>query len=96
MSGWVFLTDCVSSNDGAAIQAMVDEAVDITYGTARKHLGDALTKLELRLGYDTGRMRGGLRMRKDWAVGYARSYYQGRECIYVRWSAIEYIFVRGN
>jgi len=91
---WVFLTDCIGSNDGPGIQAMVDGATDLTYATVRKHLGDALVELERALGYDVGHERGGLRMRKDWAVSYARSQYQGRECIYVRWSAIEHIFVQ--
>jgi len=92
---WEFLTTCVNS-DGPSINAMQAAAEDITYRTARKHLGAALVEVEKELGYDTGHQKNGcgLRMSRDWAVGYARSVYRGQPCIYFVWSHIEYIFVR--
>lgn len=72
---------------------MNDRAVRITYATLRKYLGPALVDLERELGYDTGAERGGLRMKRDWAVSCWKSTYQGKPCLFFRWSHIEHIFL---
>jgi len=70
-------------------------AVRVSYETLRKHLGKALVTVEAELGYQTGRggYRGALRMKKDWAVSYWRGTYQGKPCLFFRWSHIEHIFL---
>ena len=91
---WYLATTCVNS-DGPSINAMQQAAKQITYGTLRRHLGAALVEAERGLGYDVGHKREiGLRMRKDWAVSYYRSTYQGQPCFYFVWSHIEHIFLQ--
>lgn len=85
-------TCCVNST-GPLIRAMVEAAREISYATARKAIGGAvLDDWAKGMSYDTGRERGGLRLKNDWHVSYHRSEYDGRPCVYVRHSAIEYIF----
>lgn len=38
----------------------------------------------------------GLHLKNDWCVGYYRSTFDGKPCYFVRWSAIEFIWVRGG
>lgn len=88
-----YLTSCVDST-GPKIRAMVDDANDISYQTARRAIGAAeLDKWARSMSYDTGSDRGGLRLKNDWHVSYHRSTYEGRACVYIRHSAIEYIFI---
>jgi hypothetical protein len=86
----IYTTCCVNST-AEAIDAMVENAVSITYRTFRKHCED-LDEWASRMGYDTGAERGGLRLSKDWAVSYHRSQYWGRPCYFLCHSAIEYIW----
>lgn len=87
-----FVTNCVGS-DGPSINAMTDTARPITRRTFLRYVDRAnLTEIERGLSYDTGTERGGLRMANDWHVGYYRSTYQGRPCVYFDHSRIEWIF----
>lgn len=91
-----FHTDCIHS-DGPSINAMQEAATAITRRTFLRYVDRAdLTRLEQDLQYDTGTERGGLRMSKDWHVGYYRSTYRGRPCVYFDHSRIEYIFTEAR
>jgi hypothetical protein len=94
MNNFKFLTNCVCS-DGESINDMVDheEQVDVT----RREFLKATDK-EIRddvehnmLGYAKHHTQG-LTISKDWHVNYSKSYYQGKPCYYITWSAIEWIF----
>jgi len=85
-----YLTCCVEST-GEAIDAMVDAAIDITYRTMLKHC-PGLLDWAVSVGYER-HGNTGLSLKQDLYVSYHRSKYRGRRCYYVRWSAIEYIFV---
>lgn len=87
-----FETDCVGSGDGAAIQAMVDSAQDITRRTFCRHVDQqSREEVERALGYQVG-PGPDLTLARDWHVSYHKSTYRGRPCVYFRWSAIEHIF----
>jgi len=87
-----YRTSCVSST-ATAIHDMVDNARDVTYETVRKHCDGLLAWAE-SLGYSTASNRGcGLTLKNDYAVSFHKSKYKGKPCYYVRWSAIEYIWV---
>lgn len=89
-NNFVFYTDCTSAS-GAAIQAMVDKAVQITPGTFRRHLAEGQYRLlETRLGYKGS----GLHLHSDWAVSFWKSTYLGAPCYYVDWSRIEQVFIQ--
>lgn len=88
-----YLTCCVEST-GAKIHAMIDQAKEISYRTARRAIGGSeFDRWAKTMSYDIGSERGGLRIKDDWHVQYARSVYDGVPCVYVRHSAIEYIFI---
>jgi mRNA degradation ribonuclease J1/J2 len=90
----VYVRDCVSfdSSDVHLLNECVDVAVEITRRTFLKHVDiDSLRQLERELGY-MAHAKQGLTMASDWAVSYFKSTFNGRPCVYVRWSAIEHIF----
>lgn len=89
---WQFITSCVSAK-GEDIDTMNRAAVEVTYRTMLRHVGDSFIEMQGQLGYDThGKRETGLRMKNDWHVGYYRSTYQGKQCFFFRWSHIEHIF----
>lgn len=88
-----YLTSCVDST-AEKINALVSQARDISYQTARRAIGaEAMDAWAKEMSYDTGSERGGLRLKNDWHVSYHRSVYDGMPCVYIRHSAIEHIFV---
>lgn len=92
MTTYRFQTDCVNSDDGAGIQAMVDAAHEISRRTFLGYVDRAqLREIEAACGYESHPKRG-LTMANDWSVSYHRSTFRGRPCVYFRWSAIEHIF----
>lgn len=92
---WHFVTTCVDAR-GEDIDEMNRAARDITYDTMRRIVGVPFVELQKQLNYDTpdtpSGERTGLTMRRDWAVSYHRSTYQGSPCLFFRWSHIEHIF----
>lgn len=67
---------------------MVNNAREITYNTFKKYVN--IKELESMLGYEGSP----LRIKDDYAVTFYRSKYEGKPCVYVRWSAIEYVFIK--
>ena len=92
-SKYYFLTTCESAS-ATSIQDMTDRRKEITYATAAKHISTKALQ-DIFPFYTWGRFGddNGLRMKDDYAVGYYRSWYRGTRCIYIVYSAIEYIFV---
>lgn len=85
-------TNCVSST-AEAIDDMTENARGVTYETVRKHC-EGLRQWAESLGYSPASNRGcGLTLKDDYAVSFHKSRYEGKPCYYVRWSAIEYIWV---
>lgn len=73
-----------------ALHAMIDQAVDITYATFRKH-AVGLDEWAERMGYVTHGP--GLRLKDDFHVSYHRSRWKGQRCYYIRHSAIEHVWL---
>lgn len=90
LNRFFYATSCVSST-AEAINAMTDNAHEVSYSTLRRHCND-LDDWAKSLGYDIGNERGGLRLKNDWAVSYFRSRYHGKRCYYIVHSAIEHIW----
>jgi hypothetical protein len=89
---FAYATCCV--HDAAdAIIAMTEQAREVTYQTACRHLKEALRDWAEGMGYATAPRERGLRLKGDWHVRYYRSRYRGKPCFYVVHSAIEYVFV---
>ena len=84
-----YLHSCVDS-DGPSIIDMVDRARDITGATFRR-LTD-WQQWARDMGYAVGPAPGLLHLKDDWHVSYHRSTYRGRQVVYARHSAIEFIF----
>lgn len=68
---------------------MVADAKDVTYQTVQRHC-QGLAEWASSKGYGEPRS---LTLKKDWAVGFYKSVFMGLPCYYVRWSAIEFIWV---
>jgi hypothetical protein len=88
-----YFKTCVdhSQEEVPALCAMIDEAIDISLRTFRKHcIGFA--EIAKQLGYERD-SRKGLTIANDWHVSYHRSKYNGKRCYYLRWSAIEHIWL---
>lgn len=90
-----YATNCTESTY-EAIHAMLDTGRDISRRTFLKYVDrDSLAELANNLGY-SAHPRQGLTMAGDWHVSYHRGKYRGRPCVYLCWSAIEYIFTQGG
>lgn len=83
-------TNCVNST-AEKIHAMTEKGREITYETAQKHLGEAMTEWARNMGYERTKHQG-LTLKNDWHVHYFRSTYEKKPCIYIVHSAIEFIF----
>ncbi len=82
--------NCVNL-DGDLISKMVDSSIEIDYEDIRKHIHQK----ELRLlfpGYDWN-IQGGLQLHNDHAVSFHKSTYKKVECVFVKWSSIEFVWV---
>jgi hypothetical protein len=91
---YVYWKNCVGfggPREVAKLTEMIDNAVDITYGTFFRYC-DLNEATEL-LGYEKHHTRG-LILKKDWHVSYHRSKYNGKTVYFLKHSAIEYIFVQ--
>jgi hypothetical protein len=85
-----FAIDCTQS-DGPSITAMVASARQIQYRVFARYCD--WQPVARKLGYHIGSGKG-LLLRRDWHVTYYHSKYKGAECYYMKWSAIEHVFLR--
>ena len=96
-----FIGDCVSFNsrslkDREALSDMVDNYRDVSYRTLIRHVPVALlAELFPHCAWGPGQPSE-LRLKDDWSVRFCRSTIWGKRCYYVRWSAIEFIFMEEN
>ncbi len=83
-----YLTNCVQTDDGDAINDMVDSAEDLSREDFLKHVhqGD-MGKVEKGLGYGPD-----FPMARDWHVSYHKGKYLGKPVAFFVHSAIEHIF----
>lgn len=85
-------TNCVESTM-ESINTMKDAAGPIEYDTFyRKVNKQHWTTLQKGMGYSVGNEKG-LHIKDDPHVAYFSSKFEGMNCVYVTWSAVEYIFV---
>ena len=90
MKEYQYITSCVEST-AEDITPMVDDAIDITWDTFRKHVPQSFLHYLFPFYAWKGK---GLHIKDDYAVSFHRSKFKGERCYYVRHSAIEYVFVR--
>lgn len=83
-----FLTSCVECEDVDALSQMIEDAEQLTYRTFRKHLGPQLLVWAREKGYDRD-----LPLQRDWHVTYYRSTFGSDPCLFLCWSAIEFIWI---
>lgn len=82
-------TDCINS-DYDSVRNLIETQEPIARSTFAKKIGPVQWKeLQQRLGYDRD-----FPISRDWHVAYYRGVYQGRSAVFLRWSGIEYIYVR--
>jgi hypothetical protein len=79
-----YLTNCVDA-DGCAVNEMKDTARGISFKTICRHIEGGAASLNEMFGTSP-------RLCRDWAVSFHKSRFEGRPCVYVRHSGIEYIF----
>lgn len=87
-----YVGNCTNEHCADHLEDMMDNAREVSYATLAKAVGVDLLQ-EVFPSYDWNRRPRGLTLRKDWAVSYYKSTYDGVPCYYVDHSAIEYIFV---
>lgn len=82
-----FVTDCIGSTY-EDIRDLVDQERDIGMRTFQAAVGrEGWRELSDMLGYDRY-----LPLSRDWHVGYYKSLFRGMPAVFLRHSAIEYIF----
>ena len=89
-----YFNSCVdhAQHEVESLNTMIDKEIDVTLSTMKKHCIELAAWAE-GIGYESDK-RKGLTLANDWSVSYHRSTYNGRRCYFVRWSAIEYIWVQ--
>lgn len=95
-----YLTNCVHSTADLII-AMTTLARQITYETLIQHVSvEELERVFSSYSYRgehhnrfTGELTSPLHIKRDYAVSFWKSTYDGKPCYYVEHSRIEYIFV---
>jgi hypothetical protein len=95
MDKYKYLTNCVEA-DGDEISVMYDIAEDLTYDEfLEKVPWSYLGTIKPFDFYEApNKNEGGLKLKDDWHVSYHASLFQGKPCIFIQHSCIEYIFVR--
>jgi hypothetical protein len=89
---WRCCGDFHDHEEVKALGQMVEAAKDVTYRTMLSRCREMLTWAR-RQGYDLDRRRG-LTLSNDPTVSYHKSKFNGQPCYFLRWSAIEFIWVK--
>lgn len=79
-------TNCVNST-AKLIDNMIDKSVEITAPELSKIIGKPLIDIQMKIGYGDW-----MSIDDDWAVRFYKSTYDGKNCVYILWSAIEWIY----
>ena len=83
-----YLINCVSSTT-EEIEEMVDQATEIEYDELLNHV----TQKELDSIFPFYNELPNLSLESDYTTSFYKSVYDGKKCVYVEHSRIEYIFV---
>jgi hypothetical protein len=84
---FLYVHSCPASTS-EDIHDLVDRQKDISRRTFARAIGlEQWVWIQRELGYGPW-----LRISKDWHVGYYKSVYRGVPAVFLRWSAMEYIF----
>jgi hypothetical protein len=84
--------NCISAR-ARDIEEMVDNSREVSYNTFMRHV-DINEIKEIFPIYGWGKNKDSvLKLRNDYAVSYYRSKYRGQPCLYIKHSAIEYVFI---
>jgi len=93
MKKYHYETSCVEcTNRVEALNKMIEEAVEVEYSAMLRNC-ENLTIWAQRQGYSRN-IHQGLTLKDDWHVSFHKSTFEGKPCYYLRWSAIEFIWVR--
>ena len=85
-----YLTCCIHSTY-ELITALIESEVEISYKTFRKY-AEGLDEWAKDMNYESRSDRG-LTLKNDWCVGYFKGVFDGKPCVFLRHSAIEYIWI---
>lgn len=88
-----FRLNCVRARgrDVQELSRMIDRAREITWETLIRHV--PVDEIHELFPHYHG---SGLHIKDDWAVGFYKSKWYGRTCYYIDWSAIEFVFTKGE
>jgi len=90
---YTYETSCTACDDRLdALNKMIEVAVDIKYDTMQRHC-EGLAEWAVEQGYMKNAQQG-LTLNQDWHVSYHKSNFDGWPCYFLRWSAIEFIWVK--
>jgi hypothetical protein len=95
MKDYIYHASCVdlsTTEDVKALTLMVSIAKPITLQTFRKRAEGLELWREER--HYAKRRKDGPTLGSDWAIGFYKSTFRGYPCYYIRWSAIEFIWVK--
>lgn len=95
MKDHVYLCSCVDltqQTDIDGLTKMIEVAQEVKYETMLSRC-QGLLDWALKHQYEMDR-RHGLTLRQDWHVSYYKSTILGESCFFLRWSAIEFIWVK--
>jgi len=87
---YIYNGNCIQLN-AKLVTEMVDNSEEIDYEDIRKEI----PQKELRIlfpDYDWNN-QGGLQLHNDYSVKFCKSKYNGKKCLYIQWSAIEFVWV---
>ena len=85
-------TDLTQPLDIEGLGQMVQEAKDVSYWEMLSHC-EGMSDWARQHGYVRD-CRQGLTLQRDWHVSHHKSTILGEPCYYLRWSAIEFIWVK--
>jgi hypothetical protein len=91
-----YLTNCTNcwGPDNAELDYMLEHEREVTYRTfVRNCRGPDFRRWLRQHGY-VGHARRGMTLKRDRCVEYGKSIFKGRKCYFIRWSAIEFIWVK--
>jgi len=98
-SGWNYVTNCAQSTV-ELLQPMIDRAREITWETFRTYVRvEEVRRVFPSYSYrrehynpKTGELTAPMHIKDDFAVTFHKSHFDGRPCVFIRHSWIEYIF----
>lgn len=95
MKDYIYYASCVDLStieDIKALTLMISMSKPVTLQTLRRRI-EGLELWREQHFYAT-RRRDGPTLSSDWAIGFFKSTFRGYSCYYIRWSAIEFIWVK--